>query len=176
MFDNFGFIHTQLEIKLLILFVLRRLPEPISLEMLAEITMIDDGISYFDFAECVNDLVNNGHLFVRGEKYSLTNKGIRNIEATEINIPYSVRVKAEDKTSELRMAQNRSAMIKTSHETDSETGCKVKLSMSDGIGEIVSIELIAANEAQAIELEDGFRKNAEEIYNKLVEFILPNMD
>jgi len=97
---------------------------------------------------------------------------MRNGEITEINLPYSVRAIAEKNTSALRIAQNRDAMIKTSHEAAAETGCKVSLSLSDGIGEIAAIELIAANEKQALMLEEGFRKNAESIYNKLIAMLI----
>ncbi|MCL2392257.1 MAG: DUF4364 family protein [Oscillospiraceae bacterium] len=172
MIDDFGFIRNKLEIKILILFILRRLPEPISFEALTELTMCDENISYFEFADCVSDLVKNGNLIVVDDKYTLTQKGARNSEITEINLPYSIREKAEKKSSALRSAQSRNAMIKTAHDSLPDSGCKVKLSLSDGMGEIVSMELLAANEKQAISLENGFRKNAEKIYNKLIEMIL----
>lgn len=170
--DRFGFIHNKLEIKILILFILRRIPEPIALDVLAEQTLCDTGISYFEFSECVAELIENEHLMEEDGKYSLTPKGMRNGEITEINLPYSVRAIAEKNTSALRIAQNRDAMIKTSHEAAAETGCKVSLSLSDGIGEIAAIELIAANEKQALMLEEGFRKNAESIYNKLIAMLI----
>jgi len=170
--DNFGFIHNKLEIKLLILYVLRRLPEPISFDVLAELVMCDDGISYFDFTQCVSDLVDNENLFFVDDMYSLTKKGVRNSVVTEVNLPYSVRAKVEESTSALRTAMNRSAMIKTSHSVEEDSGCKVTLALADGVGEIVKVELFAANEKQAIALENGFRKNAEKIYNNLIEMIL----
>ena len=39
-----GFIHEKLEIKLLILFILRRLPAEIDGERLAELVLIDGGV------------------------------------------------------------------------------------------------------------------------------------
>jgi len=171
MFDNFGFIHNKLEIKLLILYILRRLPEPISFDVLAELTMCDEGISYFDFTQCVTDLVNNDNLLFANGLYSLTKKGAKNSDVIEGNLPYSVRTKVDKSTSALRLAMNRGAMIKTSHFADG-SGFKVKLALADDVGVIVEMELFAANEKQAIVLENGFRKNAESIYNKLIEMIL----
>ena len=172
MFDNFGFIHNKLEIKLLILYILRRLPEPISFDKLAELTMCDEGISYFDFTQCVADLVSNENLILADGMYSLTKKGAKNSDITEGNLPYSVRVRVEESTYALRTAMNRSAMIKTSSTPHPECGYIVKLALADGVGEIVSMELFAANEKQATALENGFRKNAESIYNKLIDTIL----
>ena len=50
---RFGFIHEEFEIKILILFILRRLSAPIPIDTLAELVICDDGISYFEFSECV---------------------------------------------------------------------------------------------------------------------------
>lgn len=170
---NFGFIHDKLDIKILILFILRRLSAPVPIGQLTELTMCDSGISYFDFTDCVGELVASEHIRLEDNKYSLTEKGRRNGEITEVNLPYSVRMKAEESTSVLRTEQNRDAMIKTSHTQNlSGEDCAVKLSLSDGVGEIVSMELFAANETQALNLEKGFRKNAEKIYNALIELIL----
>ena len=170
--DNFGFIHEKLEIKILILYILRRLPEPVSFDALAELTMCDDGISYFDFSECVAELVKTEHLRVADDMYSLSGKGVRNGETTENSIPYAVRVRADNATSELRSKQNRNSMIKTLHTVNQEGGFTVCLSLSDGIGSIVSMEIFAHNAQQAEALEKGFRKNAEGIYHGLVDLIL----
>jgi len=169
--DSFGFIHDKSEIKILILFVLRRLTEPVSFEVLTEIALCDGGVSFFEFAECLSDLVDNGHVLLKSEKYSLSQKGIRNSDITESNLPFSVREKAEGVTSKVRMALGREAMIKTSRVAVSN-GFKVSLSLSDGVGDVVSMEFFAANEKQALALEKGFRKNAESVYNKLIELIL----
>jgi len=170
---NFGFIHEKLDIKILILFIMRRLPEPVTLDVLTELAMCDDGISYFDFAECVAELVTSEHLLLDEEnKYSLTKKGEFSAENTEVNLPYSVRVKAEKSTSTMRTAMNRNAMIKTSHTDNPDGSCMVQLSMSDGVGDIVSIEILAANEKFALGLEKGFRNSAENIYNAIIGLIL----
>ena len=64
--DNYGytrgFIHEKLDIKILILFVLRRLPGTVEPETLQELCQCDDGISYFDYSDCLNELVETGHI------------------------------------------------------------------------------------------------------------------
>ena len=171
MVENFGFIHEQIEIKVLVLFIMRRLPEPITLEELTSLTMCDEGISYFDVTECIAMLVKTKHLDKKNNKYSLTAKGKRNGEILEKNLPYTVRVRAESVTAVVRGAQNRNAMIKTNRQTNDKSGYKVSLSLSDGIGDILSMDLFAANEQQADEMEKGFRKNAEKVYHAIIEVI-----
>ena len=41
--DNFGFIHGELDTKILILFILRRLPRPVDADTLAELCFCDTG-------------------------------------------------------------------------------------------------------------------------------------
>ena len=57
-----GFIHDKLEIKFLILYIAARVIEPIPFDTVLDLTMCDDGVDYFDFSECLNDLVKTEHL------------------------------------------------------------------------------------------------------------------
>ena len=50
-----GFIRDKLEIKFLILYIAARLSEPADGAAMQDLTMCDDGIDYFDYAECLND-------------------------------------------------------------------------------------------------------------------------
>jgi len=170
--ENYGFIHDRIEIKVLILFIMRRLPGPVSADVLAELTMCDEGISYFEVTECIDMLIKTKHLKLKDKMYSLTAKGERNGEILEKNLPYSVRANAEDAAALVRSAQSRSSMIKTHRLVDSDGGYKVSLSLSDGMGDIISMELLAANEKQASAIEKGFRKNAEKVYHSIVEMII----
>ena len=169
---GYGFIHEIIEIKILILFILQRLPEPVSIEDLTELTMCDDGIGYFDFMDCVVDLVKTEHLQYKDDKYHLTEKGARNGGITESSLPFSVRVDVENSISEYRGRQCRNEMIKASHRKNQDGSCTVTLSLKDGLGEIISMDMFAVSERQALELEKGFRKNAESIYNAIIGMIL----
>ena len=168
---NFGFIHDRIEIKVLILFLMRRLPGAVTLDVLTELAMCDEGIGYFDVTDCIAMLIDTGHIRKENNNYSLTSKGERNGEVLEKNLPYSVRIKAEEAAALVRSIQNRNAMIKTHRITDNDNGYKVSLSLSDGIGDIISMELLAANEKQAAAMENGFRKNAENVYHSIIEIL-----
>ena len=71
-----GFIQNKLEIKFLILYITTRVIQPIPFDTVLDLTMCDDGIGYFDFSECLNDLVKTGHLTLSEDGlYSITDKG-----------------------------------------------------------------------------------------------------
>ena len=58
-----GFIHDKLDIKFLILYITARVIEPIPFDTVLELTLCDDAIDYFDFSECLADLVKTEHLY-----------------------------------------------------------------------------------------------------------------
>ena len=167
-----GFIHDMVDIKILILFILNRLSDPVDMDTLAELTLLDSGIGYFDLAECVASLTATGHITLDGGKYSITEKGRRNGEITESSLPYSVRIKAEQTAAQIRKRTRRESMIRTSRTIRRGGGYDVTLTLSDGIGEIMHTVLFATDEKQAAALENGFREKAETVYNQLVKSIL----
>jgi len=168
--DRFGFIHEKLDIKILILFILRRLPGVVDPETLLELCQCDGGIGYFDYSDCLNELVETGHIERHEEGYSITDKGARNSDTVESSLPYSVRRKAEKLIEPVAERLRRAAMIVARHE-NGENGCMVELSMGDGVGELVSMKLLCGDEAQAKRMEKNFRRNAEAYYQKIIEML-----
>ena len=91
-----GFIQDKLEIKFLILYVAARLIEPGPFEAMQELTMCDDGIDFFDFSECLSNLVESQHLTLSDDGlYAITEKGLHNGAICESSLPYSVRLRAD---------------------------------------------------------------------------------
>ena len=163
-----GFIHDKLDIKLLILFVLRRLPSEIDGERLADLVLIDGGIGYFDYKDCLAELVSTAQVEEREDGYLVTAKGNRNGEILETTLPYSVRAKAEKTAMPVIEEMRRSAMILANHEVG-ENGVTVYLAMDDGLGKIFDLKILAADEQQAKRMEKNFKKNAEGFYLRFIE-------
>ncbi len=168
--DRFGFIHEKLDIKILILFILRRLPGVVDPETLGELCQCDDGIGYFDYSDCLSELIDTGHISESEEGYEITEKGMRNADAVESSLPYSVRSKALRLIAPVEERMRRAAMIKAAHEVNKE-GCFVTLAMSDGVGEIINLRFLCADETQAKLIEKNFRRNAEGYYHKIAELL-----
>jgi len=176
MSENYGFIHEPVEIKVLILFIMRHLSEPVTLDVLVGLTLCDEGIGYFDVTECISMLLETKHIRLDKGKYTLTAKGKQNGEILEKNLPFSVRKKAEYVTSLLRANLSREAMIKTERNTGTNGDVKVSLALSDGVGDIISMELFTVNDEQARAIEKGFRKNAEKIYHAIIALLVENTE
>lgn len=165
--ERLGFINDKLDIKILILFVLRRLPAEIDSERLADLILIDGGVGYFDYKECLAELATTAQIEDEDGLIKITAKGSRNGEILESGLPYSVRVKAEKTLAPVAEEMRRSAMILANHEVG-EGGITVYLAVSDGIGTIFDLKILAADEEQAKKIERNFRRKAEEYYNRFI--------
>ena len=165
--ERHGFIHEKLDIKLLILFILRRLPAEIDPEKLSDLVLIDGGIGYFDYKDCLAELVQTAQVEEGEDGVRVTAKGSRNGELLESSLPYSVRSKAEKAIRPVAEEMRRSAMILANHEAGTG-GVTVYLAVNDGVGSIFDLKILAADEAQARRIEKNFKKNAEAYYNRFI--------
>ena len=165
--DRLGFIHEKLDIKIFILFILRRLPGVVDPDTLLELCQCDGGVGYFDYSDCLSELVDTGHIDECEGGYRITEKGARNADTVESSLPYSVRKKAERLLEPVADRLRREAMIVTQHSM-TDSGLTVHLAMSDGKGEIIDMRLLCADETQAKLIEANFRREAEAYYQKFI--------
>ena len=169
--DRFGFIHEKLDIKILILYILNQLPSPVDAQTLSELVFCDDGIGYFDYSDCLAELVETNHIEEKRGKYRITEKGSRNVADVGSSLPYSVRTKASRITAPIAEKMRRAAMITAEHTVSESGACSVTLALSDGIGKILSLELLAAAPQQAERMEHYFTNNAEDVYHDLIRML-----
>ncbi len=174
--DNYGFVREKLDIKILILYILKRLPAPVNQMMLTELTMIDNATNYFDYIECLTELEASDHIISADGKYSITPKGIRNGTEMEDRVPYTVRMKALAGIQRAAKILERESLIRTSHKEKAEGGISVSLSLSDNLGEMLHVDILAANPEQAAEMERRFRKNAESLYLRIAALLTENAE
>ena len=171
--QRFGFIHDEMELKVLILYVLRKVNMPIPRNELTDLVLLcDDGIGYFEFAECLYDLIRTGHIREEDGAYALTQKGVENGMAAEQGIRYSVRIRADKASATTRQLLERDSMIHATHELRQLGGFTVKLSMGDGMGQLIDLELLCGDADQAKIIESNFRKHAEKLYGKIIDLLM----
>ena len=168
--EQLGTLHDKLDIKILILFVLNQLPAPVDAQLLFDQVFCDAGIGYFDYADCLAGLVETAQVEKEGGKYRISEKGARNVDQVGSSLPYTVRRKATRTTAPIAEKLARFSMITAEHEV-SETGCTVHLAVSDGVGDILSMRLLVSSEAQARQMEQNFKNNAEAFYHDIVRLL-----
>ena len=177
MMGRVGFIHDKLDIKFLILYIASRLIEPVGIDALTDLALCDDGVDYFSFSECLNELVESEHMKKNEDgHYCITPRGIRNSEICESSIPYSVRIKADKNISVYNQKLRRKGLVR-SNITERPNGTyTVTLSLSDDVDNIMALDLMVAKEDMARQLSEHFNAHAEDIYNAILDALLKKYD
>ena len=166
--SEFGFISGRLEIKFLILYIAARVAGPVPFEVLQELSMCDAGVDYFNFSECLADLVRTEHLHLEEGLYQITDKGRHNSSVCESSLPYSVRMEAERRLILCNEQLKRRALVKADLRPREKGGYEVSLSLSDELDELMSLKLLVTRQDMALELQKRFRERAEELYAKIL--------
>ena len=168
-----GFIHDKLEIKFLILYIAARVIEPIPFDTVLDLTMCDDAIDYFDFSECLNDLVKTEHLTLSPEGlYAITDKGLRNSQICESSLPYSVRLRCDKNIAVWNRKLRRKSQVRASTEKRANGTYTVRLSLDDDMGSVMDLKLMVIREDMAKVLSERFRKDPEKLYSKIMDLLL----
>ena len=164
--QRLGFIHDMLDVKVLILFVMARVNYPVTSNEVYELCYQDDCLSYFDVCTAIPEMVKSGHLKeLEDQKYEITEKGRADGSLTEDSIAFTVKQRAENAVARFNRQIRRSSFVKTQI-VPRETGdFSVIMALDDEMGNLMTLELAAPNQRQAVRLGKLFEKKAESIYN-----------
>lgn len=168
-----GFIQDKLEIKFLILYIAARIIEPIPFDLVLDLAMCDEGVDYFDFSECLRDLVKTEHLTVSNDgMYTITEKGMRNSQICESSLPYSVRLRCDKNISECNRKLRRKSQVRASCEKRPNGTYTVRLSLNDDMGSLMDLKLMTVREDMANILAERFRQSPERTYSEIMNVLL----
>ena len=172
-----GFIQDKLEIKFLILYVAARLIEPVPFEAMQELTMCDDGIDFFDFSECLSNLVESQHLTLSDDGlYAITEKGLHNGAICESSLPYSVRLRADKNITIYNQKLKRRAQIKSEIQPR-KNGTYTTLAFNDDDDQpLLKMDLMVPKEVMAKDLAERFQKNPEQLYTGVLNTLFSEPD
>jgi len=172
-----GFIQDKLEIKFLILYISARIIEPVPFDTLLDLSMCDEGVGYFDFSECLQDLVDTEHITLSADGlYAITEKGVRNSQVCETSLPYSVRLRCDKNLDLWNRKLRRKSQVKASLEQRTNGTYTVKLSLDDDMGSVLDLRLMAPREDMGRLLAERFRNAPERIYSKIIDLLLKDED
>ena len=164
--QRLGFIHDMMDVKVLVLFVMSKVSYPVTVQQIYELCYQDDCLSYFDVCTAVPEMVNSGHLQpVEADCYVITEKGRADGSLTQDSIAFTVRQRAENAVARFNRQIRRSSFVKTQILARENGDYSVIMALDDELGNLMTLELLAPNQRQAIRLGRLFEKKAEIIYN-----------
>lgn len=175
--QRLGFIHDMLDVKVLILFVTARSSYALTCQEVYELCYQDDCVSYFDICTAIPEMVKSGHLKeLEGDRYEITDKGRETGSLTEDSIAFTVKQRAENAVARFNRQMRRSSFVKTQVIPRENGDCSVLMSLDDEVGNLMTLELVAPDQRQAVRLSRLFEKKAEIIYNLTMAELLDGED
>ena len=164
--QRLGFIHDMMDVKVLILFVTARASYPMSAQEIYELCYQDECLSYFDVCTAVPEMVASGHLKQTDDThYEITEKGRQDGALTEDSIAFTVKQRAENAVTRFNRQLRRSSFVKTQVVPRKTGDYSVIMALDDEMGNLMTLELAAPNQRQAIRLAKLFEQKAESVYN-----------
>ncbi len=175
--QRLGFIHDMLDVKVLILFVMARVNYPVTSSEVYELCYQDDCLSYFDVCTAIPEMVKSGHLEEAEEqKYIITQKGRADGSLTEDSIAFTVKQRAENAVAKYNRQIRRSSFVKTQVLPRESGDYSIIMSLDDEMGNLMTLELVAPDQRQAVRLGKLFEKKAEMVYNLTMAELLDDED
>lgn len=164
--QRLGFIHDMMDVKVLILFVAARSSYPMTTQEIYELCYQDECLSYFDVCTAIPEMVKSGHLKeLEEERYEITEKGRTDGALTEDSIAFTVKQRAENAVARFNRQLRRSSFVKTQIIPRQSGDFSVIMALDDEMGNLMTLELVAPDQRQAVRLGRLFERKAESVYN-----------
>ena len=175
--QRLGFIHDMLDVKILILFVMSRVSYPVTNGEIYELCYQDECLSYFDVCTAIPEMVKSGHLKeVEDDRYVITEKGKADGNLTEDSIAFTVKQRAENAVAKYNRQIRRSSFVRTQVIPRDSGDYSVIMALDDEMGNLMTLELMAPDQRQAVRLGKLFEKKAEMVYNLTMAELLDDED
>ena len=175
--QRLGFIHDMMDVKVLVLFVMARVNYPVNIQQIYELCYQDECLSYFDVCTAVPELVKSRHLAALDDDcYEITEKGRADGSLTADSIAFTVKQRAENAVARFNRQIRRSSFVKTQIIPREGGDCSVIMALDDELSNLMTLELVAPDQRQAVRLAKLFEKKAESIYNLTMTALLDDED
>lgn len=166
-----GFIQDEMDLKLLVLYIMARIAAPITFLQLLELALCDAGVDYFSLTQAVEHLVETEHLSREGERYAITEKGRRNSEICESSLPYSVRRRCDDNLVRVNETLMREQQVQGEVLPNPDGTCTVRLRLADDSGPLLELSLLMPAAGQGERRPPASNRAPEQLYHQLVQLL-----
>lgn len=156
----------MMDVKVLILFVAARVNYPMTTQEVYELCYQDECLSYFDICTALPEMIASGHMQQTEDgRYQITEKGKQDGKLTEDSIAFTVKQSAENAVVRFNRQLRRSSFVKTQVVAKDSGDFSVVMALDDEFGNLMTLELTAPDQRQAVRLSKLFEQRAEDVYN-----------
>lgn len=173
-----GGLTNDFEVKILLCYLLLKIDQPISFELLNEILQETGFVNYFEFAEAISDLQKTGHLSpLQGEQgqelFQLTQLGKDMAQAFHHTLPLTVREKTVEAARRRIRIQKQLDEIQVGY-VPADGGYRLTLTMADSGVELLGFRFFVPTEDQCVEILDRIQEDPLLLYKTLISLLLGN--
>lgn len=166
-----GYIHSELDLKLLVIYITGHAAAPLTLFQIHELSLCDNGVDYFSLAQAVADLVERENLTLENDKYILTEKGKRNSEICETSLPFSVRRRCDESLKEMNRMLMREQQVQGHVEENEDGTVTTVIKFFDDKGPLIDLRVLAPNKNLANEIIAKYKTRPEATYHALMSLL-----
>ena len=162
---------TLAEGKVIILYIMNKLPNPVSNESLYKLVLSINDMNYFYFQQFLLDLINNKYIefFNNGIHtiYKITTLGKNVLELTEDILPGILKLQID---TELTTAKNESSVI-AEYTPRSENNYVVSCKIIENNECCFELKTTAPSREQAKKIVNNWENNSNKIYGKILSIL-----
>ena len=166
-----GFIQDELDLKLLVLYIMDRVAGPITFLQLFELALCDAGVDYFSLSQAVDQMAATGQLTKEGDRYAITEKGRRNSQICESSLPRSVRLHCDENLVKVNEALRREAQVRSQIVDNPDGTVTLCLTLEDGASPLFHLTLLASSPEQAQRWAQVFQEDPSALYHNTIKLL-----
>lgn len=164
------------ENKVLILYLLNKLPDGIKSDNLFKIVSSANGINYFYFQELLTDLIDTNLVgsFTRDEDIfiKITSEGENALSLTKSLLPGILKLKADSVFKDEISAIVEESSIITEYIPKDENNYTVKCKIVEKNETLFEVSAFAGSRERAKQISDNWKNNANDLYPKIIDLLL----
>lgn len=168
---SIGFIQDDLDLKLLVLYIMDRAAGPITFLQLFELALCDAGVDYFSLAQAVDHMVATGQLTKEEDRYAITEKGRRNSQICEGGLPRSVRRHCDDNLIQVNAALRRESQVRARIMDREDGTATLCLSLEDDSSPLLHLALLSPGREQAERWAEAFQSDPSALYMNVIKLL-----
>lgn len=166
------------ENKVLILYILSNIKEPVTNDSLYKIVLTVVDMNYFYFQQFLLDLIDNDYVMHYENEnvtlYQITDKGKQTLELTEDILPGIIKLKVDTNLKSAFEKVSDESSIIAEYTPKNENYYNITCKIIEKNETIFEIKTFAGSREQAKQIVDNWKNHATQIYPKMIETLTNN--
>ena len=164
-----GYLHDIKTVKVLILYIMAQVEEPVSAQVIYELCYQDESLSYFTVQEAIPQMIVSGHLEEpEPGLFAITEKGREAQPLTEETLPFTIRERATVAVKRRSRQLRREKFLRTGIRKTENGEIFVFMAVDDPNGNLMELSVRAPTIPHARNLETAFLRNADVVYRSVM--------